>query len=208
MQESNKKLIIGIGGCARAGKDTFASILEAKLKANGRTVKKIALATPLKTDCVEFLANHLKIDAYTQVSSEKNLIRPMLVWYGDAQRKLTGGRYWIDKAASAIEAVPHDYYIITDVRYDFYEKDELYWLQTECRGVVCHVSRYYLEAGGVRDFVQPPNEHERENDPKIKAKANFVVEWESVEGKTVEELVLDKSLNAHVDAFMEKFNIN
>ena len=188
--------------------------------ANGKAVKKIALATPLKEDCNYFLTTRLRINAYTQVTEEKNLIRPMLVWYGDAQRKLTGGRYWIDKAQKEIDAEPYDYYIITDVRYDFYEKDEIYWLQKECNGTVCHISRWRSVPRDVishegntttvydRSFIPPANDHERENDPKVKAKADFVVEWESVEGKTMDELAVDPSLNAYVDAFMAKFNIS
>ncbi len=219
---SNKR-VIGLSGVARAGKDTFASILETKLVIAGKTVKKIALAAPLKKDCVDFLAKTLKIDAYTQVPEEKVLIRPMLVWYGDAQRKLTGGRYWINLADNAIKQSDYDYYIITDVRYDFYEKDEIYWLQHECNGTVAHVSRWTKKPfdenvkhmlkpeardGFFRNFVPPANDHERENDPKVKAKADFIVEWESVEGKTEAELILDPSLNAYVDAFMAKFNIS
>ena len=211
---------------ARAGKDTFALILEAKLRANGKTVKKIALATPLKEDCDNFLRTKLNISAYTQTADEKVLIRPMLVWYGDAQRKLTGGRYWIDKAQQEIDKSGYDYYIVTDVRYDFYEKDEIYWLQKECNGEVCHISRWTKEplwaevaippetevkrylVKTTAKFIPPANDHEALNDPKVKAKADFVVEWESVEGKTMDELVLDASLNAHVDEFMAKFNIS
>ena len=203
----NNRRVVGISGVARSGKDTFASILEAKLIARGKSVKRIALANPLKDDCGNFLRTKLNIDAHTQIPAEKLIIRPMLVWYGDAQRKLTNGRYWIEKANETMRLNPRDCYIIADIRYDAYEKDELYWLQKECGGQVCHVSRYYLQAGGARDFVQAPNDHERENDPKVRAKADFIVEWESVKGKTVEELALDESLNAHVDAFMQKFDI-
>jgi len=208
MNKLINKRVLGISGVARAGKDTFASILERKLYLNNRTVLKVSLAGPLKKDCAEFLASTIKIDASTQILAEKNLIRPLFVWYGDAQRKLTGGRYWIDKADSIIKHSEFDYYIVTDVRYDTYEKDELYWVQKELGGVVCHVSRYYPQPDGTKVFVLPPNDHERENDPKVKAKADFVVEWESVEGKNPEELALDESLNAHVGAFMTKFNIS
>ena len=201
------KRVIGLSGVARAGKDTFATILEAKLVSKGRRVLRIALAEPLKRDCKEFLSATLNVDAYSQIPADKNLIRPMFVWYGDAQRQKTNGRYWIDKADAKIKSTDYDYYIVTDVRYDAYERDELYWLQRELNGVVCHISRYHRLVDGIREFVLPPNDHERENDPKVKARANFVVEWESVNGKTVEELNVDPSLNAHVDAFMQKFNI-
>ena len=82
------KNVIGLGGVARAGKDTFAAILEMKLQQAGKTVKKIALAAPLKQHCDKFLKDNLGISAFTQVSDEKIIIRPFLVWYGDAQRKI------------------------------------------------------------------------------------------------------------------------
>lgn len=202
----NQLRVIGLSGVARAGKDTFAAILEKKLIAKGKTVKKIALATPLKEDCDGFLQEKLGISGFTQVPDEKILIRPFLVWYGDAQRKRTGGRYWIDKATEEIKNSSSDYYIVTDVRYDAYEKDELYWLQREMNGIVCHVSRFTQEPTG-RVFVEPPNEHERINDPKVRAKADHCVEWESVKGLTMEEVLNAPSLNAHVDEFMTKFGL-
>lgn len=202
----NTKRIIGISGVARAGKDTFAAILEAKLQLNGKKVLKYALASPLKGACEKFLSEHFGMNVYTQVTSEKDTIRPFLVWYGDTKRKATEGRYFIDIATNTINVSDCDYVIVTDIRYDKYDRDELHWLQKECGGVLCHVSRYHLDSGQ-RQFVMPPNSHERENDPKIKAKADFVVEWKSVEVSSPEELLVDASLNAHVDAFMEKFSI-
>ena len=119
------KNVIGLGGVARAGKDTFAAILEMKLQQAGKTVKKIALAGPLKQHCDKFLKDNLGISAFTQVPEEKIIIRPFLVWYGDAQRKLTEGKFWTNLASSEIESTHYDYYIITDVRYDAYPIDEL-----------------------------------------------------------------------------------
>jgi hypothetical protein len=206
IRHMNQKRVIGLSGVARAGKDTFAAILEKKLVEKGNTIKKIALADPLKKHCDPFLTERLGISAFTQVPEEKILIRPFLVWYGDAQRKRTHGRYWIEQANVTIEANDADYFIVTDVRYDAYEKDEIYWLQQERKGVVCHVSRFTPEPTG-RVFVEPANEHERINNPKVKAKADFVVEWESVKGLTMEEILNAPSLNAHVDEFIAKFNL-
>jgi hypothetical protein len=203
------KKVIGLGGCARAGKDTFANILIYKLQQAGKSVKRIALADPLKFDVDTFLTNNLGITAFTTNPDEKILIRPMLVWYGDAQRKRTNGRYWIDLAKKAIEESNYDYYIITDVRYDVYEKDELYFLKNEVNGVLCHISKYKVEkeVNGVstvieKKFVQPANDHESQNDPKIKAAAHHRVEWEDEGQMTPEELLFNPTLNEHVDKFM------
>lgn len=220
-----KTKVIGISGVARAGKDTFASILINELNALGKTVDKFAFADALKQDCDSFCKEKLGISAFTQKTEEKLLIRPLLVWYGDAKRKQTNGRYWVDIIDKQVRASNADFCIVTDVRYDFYPKDEINWVKGECDGVVVHVSRYSWDGlwevadNKIRTmphtilpdskfrhkvFVQPANDHERENDPKVKAKADRVVEWENVEGLTVEELTRAPSLVAHVDEFIFK----
>ena len=202
MQTSNKK-VVGIGGCARSGKDTFASILTHKLQQAGRSVKRIALADPLKSDVNDFLMKNLGISAFTTIPEEKLIIRPMLVWYGDAQRKRTDGRYWVDIAKKTIDETNYDYYIITDVRYDVYEKDELYFLKNEVNGILCHISKFTWDIQwGHKVFVKPANEHEKENDPKIEDAAHHAIKWEHVECKMPEDLLIDPQLNTHVDKFM------
>ena len=203
------KKVIGLGGCARAGKDTFAGILAYKLQQAGKSVRRIALAEPLKVHADEFLVKYLNITAMSPVSEEKQLIRPMLVWYGDVQRKRTNGRYWIDIAKKTIEESKYDYYIITDIRYDAYEKDELYFLKQEMDGVLCHISKYVVDQNGEKKFVQPANDHEATNDPKIKSAADHIVKWPHVDVvmEHVEELLLNPTLNEKVDEFANKFSL-
>jgi hypothetical protein len=212
------KKIIGLGGVARSGKDTFAGILSLKLLQAGKKVRRVAFADPLKTQVDEFLIKNLGITAFTPNSAEKTLIRPMLVWYGDAQRKRTNGRYWIDIAKKAIEESDYEYYIITDVRYSFYEKDELYFLKNEMSGTLCHISKYewksqpqqYDDITGVvhyKEFVAPANDHEQENDPKIKQLSDYRVEWPHINDINPDDLLWNPELNEHVDKFMEKMRI-
>lgn len=202
------KKVIGVGGVARAGKDTFAGILACKLQQAGKTVRRVAFAEPLKFQVDEFLVKNLSITSFTTSTEEKSLIRPMLVWYGDAQRKRTNGRYWIDLAKKTIEESDHEYYIITDVRYDVYEKDELHFLKNEMNGVLCHISKYTILGNSSQPdhklFVKPANEHEAENDPKIKGAADHIVEWEDAGKMSEFELLLNPTLNEHVDDFMNK----
>jgi len=221
-------IVIGVSGCARAGKDTFASILIKKLNAAGQTTERFAFADALKADCDSFCKEKLGISAFTQAPEEKILIRPLLVWYGDAKRKQSAGRYWVDIIDAKVKQSTADHCIVTDVRYDFYERDEIDWVKKECDGLVCHVSRYSWDGlwevveGKLhtiphtmlpdskyrhRVFVQPANDHEKENDPKVKAKADFDVEWESVEGLTPEQLIDAPSLNAHVDSFIKEYEL-
>lgn len=208
MQASNKK-VVGLGGCARSGKNTFAAILKNILQQSGRSVLEIALADPLKSHCDAFLKDHLNISAFTQIPEEKLLIRPMLVWYGDVQRRRTNGRYWIDIASKIIAETTFDYYIITDIRYDVYEKDELYWLKNEWNGKLCHIKKYNtvydFSAGSyIKDYVEPANDHEKLNDPRIRASAHCRVEWKDVGKLTTTELINNDEMIAHVDRFMKE----
>lgn len=207
------KNVIGIGGVARAGKDTFAAILENILVSKGKTVRKIALADPLKAHCDSFLKEHLNISAFTQIPEEKVLIRPLLVWYGDAQRKRTSGRFWVDLASNTIVNTDFDYYIVTDIRYSFYEKDELCWLKDEWNGKLCHVRRYnklydFGANSPVKEYVEPANEHERENDPKIRAGAHYRVEWPDLGKLSADELLHSDQMRAHVERFMLECSID
>ena len=215
------KNVIGLSGVGRSGKDTFASILEIKLQQAGYSVKKVSFAGPLKLDCQAFLKDYLNIDVFTQNTEEKTLFRPMLVWYGDAQRKRTLGKYWTNLASNEIENSNYDYYIVTDVRYDHYTVDELQWLKDTWKGKLCHISKYTWHTqsrnhDGVeelvryKEYVQPANDHEAVNDPKIKKAAHFVVEWPDIsEGNPVteRELLYNPTLNEYVDKFIAECNI-
>jgi hypothetical protein len=205
---SNKK-VIGLSGVARAGKDTFAAILEMKLQQAGKSVKKVSLAGPLKQQCDSFLTSNLGISAFTQVTEEKNIMRPFLVWYGDAQRKRTDGRNWIEHANKEIQESNYDYYIVTDIRYDAYEKDELYFLKNEVNGILCHISKFTMLGNPFQPdhklFVQPANEHEALNDPKIRIAAHHRVQWRDVGKMSATELLHDPELTEHVDEFMIKY---
>ena len=197
------KKVIGIGGVARSGKDTFAAILETKLQQAGRTAMRIALAGPLKQHCDKFLTENLAISAFTQVPDEKLIIRPLLVWYGDAQRKRTNGKYWTDLASKTINETNYDYYIITDIRYDVFEKDELQWLKDDWKGTLCHISKYITQY----QVVPPANEHEAVNDPKIKSAAHHIVEWPHVNQTDPLQLLTNPTLNEYVDTFIQQCKV-
>jgi hypothetical protein len=209
--ETSSKKVVGLGGCARSGKDTFAAILEMKLRQTGKSVKKISLAGPLKQQCDSFLINNLGISAFTQVTDEKNIMRPFLVWYGDAQRKRTNGRYWIDIANKEIKESNFDYYIVTDIRYDHYDRDELYWLKKEMNGTLVHISRYedhrtkiskVSNPIAIKKFIPPANDHEMINDPKIQKNADFIVQWPTMLGYA-EELTTNPEMIKYFEDFLQ-----
>lgn len=211
--------VIGLSGCARAGKDTFAAILIKQLELKGKCVKRVALASPLKMFCDDFCRKNLGISAFTQNDAEKLLIRPMLVWFGDAKRKQTNGRFWIDQADKAINdsmAEDYDYAVVTDVRYDHYERDEADWINRERNGLLIHIGQYSWEdvpepvgapalGRHVRKFVPPANDHEALNDPKVAKKAHVRVEWENVGKLTTDEMLAHPVLNKHASDVIRSY---
>lgn len=209
MNDGRSIKVIGVSGVARAGKDTFVSILINRLKERGKSSAKIALADPLKEYCDSFCRANLGVTAFTQIPAEKLLIRPMLVWFGDAKRKQTNGRFWVDLASKSIDKLDGnvDYAIISDVRYDHYERDEVDWLKLEQKGVLIHVSRY-TSVGDVKEYVPPANDHELLNDPKVKNKSDYRVEWPTIPNVDLDNLDTHPSMIKYVDNFLDSQKIN
>ena len=126
-------IVVGISGVARSGKNLLCELLMQNLYLEGYTSKPFALASDLKNDCDEFLYKMCDLNVWTDLTEDKNQFREFLVWYGDLKRKQSNGRYWIDKLDRRISTFEGDVAIITDVRYDHYDKDEVHWIKEEKR---------------------------------------------------------------------------
>lgn len=168
-----EKRVIGLSGVSRCGKDTFCNLLIKNLIKRGIVAERLALADDLKSDLRQFCLDKIKIDSFTTDTKEKTLIRGLFVEYGNVQRVNTMGRYWTDKLQPKIDdllsknVIP----IITDIRYDFYEKDEVFWLKNENNGVLVHITRYEYIGDDVH-YLVASNKHEEENDPKLYLKSD------------------------------------
>ena len=218
-EKMNKQIVIGVGGVARAGKNLFCDLLVKQLKQQyNLNAKHFALAYELKMDCHNFIYGNLNIDVFTENTEEKKIFRDMLVWYGDAKRKQSNGRYWIDKLDSRISAEyawgtpPIDVAIVSDIRYDFYPTDEVDWIKKEKNGPFIHISKYtygfptdgrVVKVGGqtvnnTKIFTEPANSHEALNDPKLQKKADYLLQWEDISYSktlTYQELLNNEYLN-------------
>ena len=189
-----KKIVIGISGLAGSGKDTFFSLLSKRIP-----VKRYALADELKLGIRDELINDYNIDILSCSRAEKEIVRPRLVEYAKKVRFESEGRHWVNLLEKKILPIKENI-CITDIRYDDYEHDEIYWLQQELKGVLVHVSQYQL-VNDVKIFQSPPNEEEARNNPKIKRKANYVIEWPKIESYTSEK-ELEAQLSNYADDFL------
>jgi len=216
----NKKTYIGISGVARSGKNLFCDISKKIITEKyGLSCSSYALAYYLKHDCQDFIKDKLGLDVFTENTEDKKVFRDMLVWYGDVKRKQTQGRYWTEKLQTDIEKDNADVIFITDIRYNFYPNDEVYWIHKELNGKLIHVSKYTygfpkdgrrirsdIASTTKKIWTEPSNEHERWNDPRVKVESDFIVEWEHIksDGKTYQDIIEDENLNKIVYPIYEK----
>jgi len=185
--------VIGVSGFARSGKDLFTTVAQKLLTEQGLKTEKYALAYELKNDLKDLIKSKVGIDVFTENTNEKNIIRPLLVAYGDVMRKVSEGRYWTGKIEEKIKQSTADVVFITDIRYDVYPQDECTWLQQKQSGKLVHITKYKQEpvpSGRrfsknkiVKIYNSAPNDHEMINDPKVKAKADCAFEWEDCSDK-------------------------
>jgi hypothetical protein len=211
------KIIIGIGGVARVGKNLFADIMSNILKEKyNKSCKSFALAYYLKKDCEEFIRQKLNMNVWSELTQEKDVFRPMLVWYGGVKRKQTQGRYWIEMLQKDIETSEADINIITDIRYSVYDKDEVYWIKNEMNGTLIHLSKYSFLGVKTNRFQQPQqkkvyveaaNDQEMINDPIVKRNSDIQIEWEDASSRTHDMYSLalkDQILTKTVDDVLSK----
>ena len=143
--------------------------------------RELSIANNLKQE-ISWVSRELYgINSSNCTREEKDTIRPLLVAHGVIKRELSNGRHWVEMLNK--ELAPDKINIITDIRFNKYEKDEVYWLKKEINGVLIHLSRYD-EIKGKRVFFSPANEEERRNDPLVKKESDFALNWKTEEDQT------------------------
>ena len=167
MISKNLPLIFGVAGVARCGKDTLGKHLIHKLSKSGLPCLNISFASALKADLDKFLLEKLKVSAFTENNSEKELIRPLLVTYGTEVCRKLDQDYWIKKIEKKVKSSIDNKIIvvITDVRYE----NEAKWIK-QSGGFLIHLSRIGQE---------PANFQEKVNDPILKKIADYKIKWKT-----------------------------
>jgi len=213
-------MVIGVSGLARSGKDLFTTVAQDILETEYNfTTDRCALAFELKRDLDDLISGKTGIDVFTEDTGEKNIIRPLLVAYGDVMRKVSEGKYWTNKLNDRIKSSSADIFFVTDIRHDFYPEDEAMWIKKVKSGKLVHITRYKMgpapskrhitTSTPVKIYDAPPNDHERFHDPKVKKAADFAFEWEDVSEKcnSSEELLKSSYIRDHVLNVLKEFNV-
>ena len=165
-----KGSLIGISAVAGAGKDTVFSLMAKEFQRNGYNPMRFAFADRLKKNIDPFLTSHLGIGAFTRIDYEKDIIRPILVAYGETMRGAVED-YWVDVVEEQVVLFKEQHdkrdakmmAIVTDVRYE----NEAQRLKN-LGGKILHIER---------DGVEAPNESEERNTPLVKVMADSVLAW-------------------------------
>ena len=92
--------------------------------------------------------------------------------------------------------------MVTDIRYQEYEADEVDWLTKELQGVLVHISQFKISrATGNKEWRQPINEEEKKMDPLLRDLSEYRVRWPRVD----EDLIQSEILNEYVDKFVKYY---
>ena len=158
-------MIIGLTGLARCGKDTFCNYARQYLKSKNYESQRLAFADELKKDLDAFLIEKLNISAFTEVTSEKEIIRPMLTTWGTEIMRKKDDLHWVKKVEEVIVKNQKNNVVsvVTDIRFP----NEINYIH-KLGGQVVHLTM----VGN-----KPANEYEREYDPQLKELADCFVVW-------------------------------
>jgi hypothetical protein len=182
---------IGISGVAGCGKNTLSTIIIKLLQRLELPYRELSIANNLKQE-VSWVSRELYgINSSNCTREEKETIRPFLVAHGEIKRNLSNGTHWTSLLNKELAADKIN--IITDIRYNKYEKDEVSWLKNEINGVLIYLSRYN-EVNGEREYLPPANEAERQNGPLVKCEADFILNWKSEKDDTKKIISTEKLL--------------
>lgn len=206
-------MVIGVSGVAGAGKDLFVQTCIRELGKRGKAAASLAIANLLKEETRDWCLKHYDIDPVFCNRKDKEKIREFLVFHGTMKRKTSNGRHWINLTDSIVRNTQelYDYVFISDVRYNDYPKDEIYWIKEELKGVLVHISQYetceipdkknWPKTKMGKEFLTPANKEEERNNPSLKAEADYPLEWERVEN-----INKDKYISSEVVKFIEWMN--
>jgi hypothetical protein len=178
----NKKTVIGISGYARSGKDTLASLLKESLNQAEIKAKVFSFAFALKSDINDFCMSKIGISSFSEVTELKSKIRPILIAYGEVQRNISSGTYWLNKLKPEIDSFFDDggsVAIVSDLRFKEYEFDEVDFIRSYSNNMIITVSR--IMENGILNTAA--HESEAKNLPRISRIADYELTWNTNDNK-------------------------
>jgi hypothetical protein len=156
-----------ISANARSGKDTLTRSFVQEFAKHGINAKRFAFADALKREVNPLTLLNVGIDAFTEDSYEKKLIRPLLLAWGKIGRMIDEN-YWVKKVSAEIKKSEPCLAIVSDCRYtneaNFFPEKTL-----------IHLTRYNNDG----NEFPPVGEDEAIYIPKLRAMADFKISWDN-----------------------------
>lgn len=179
-----------ISAAKQQGKDTFFNILN-RLYPN--KFRGYAYADKLKLDISHFIEKEFGIDVIHAVGQEKELVRPLLIAFGEVWREIDE-RHWIKETDDQILIDRRNEFAFTAVTKDNRYIDEILYFKEkypdEC--VVLNIKRL----GGPDATAE-----EKKSLPLIEPHIDYRIEW-----PTVGDDKLDELNNYVIDFYNKYFN--
>ena len=197
-------LPILIGGVAGSGKNTLAAYIEKELHSKNVKFQEFSFAASLREELFEFVRDQFGIDVYTQDRKQKEIIRPILVGYARARRIESNGEYFSEILAKKLKKFyqenPNTIPIVTDLRFNSGENDEVQLFKKEFCAFCCHITLMEKEK-----VLLPANDEEEIHDPMVKSACDFKFTWQRAmrEAKTDENS--EKFLSAWGKVVVEQY---
>lgn len=165
-------MIIGICGAAGSGKDTFFLVAQKIIK----DAKRFAFADELKKECNDLLSDNVGISSFTDCPKEKEMIRPLLVYYGTHIRRKLDPNCWVNKIKKSVLSSDRKKQtaFITDVRYP----NELEWIHSS--GGKC----IFIN----REKIVDANVEEKENNKILVNLCEHSITWPTVGDNKIDDL--------------------
>ncbi len=181
------KIIIGITGLAGSGKDTFYSLLSKNMP-----FVRFSLADELKIILRQRLFDKYGYDILSCPRNQKNLMRDDLVSFAKQKRIETNGKYWTGLLEPKILASESKFICVTDIRYNYYFEDEVFWLRNRMGGFLIDVSRYDQRTN--KDIV-PINDEEAVQYPLTKRAADYFIKWPEVSDINMLDIFIKQAIS-------------
>ena len=193
--------MIGVGGFAKSGKDTFVGIAKEILHRNNYIPMRVAFADRLKEEVQRMLEqSNFELNITRLNPDEKERVRPVFVFWGCQRRSESEeGMYWVNIINDYLQAVVRDHLengmstekvvvLVSDVRFP----NEAKWVHDEWEGEIIHLRRFTKDVDCMGVDAQSrvfksykniydlaPNSEELAQDPLVLAQADMRVEWEN-----------------------------
>jgi|ERR1017187_1799049 hypothetical protein len=184
---------IAISGVSTSGKTTLFKLISKILLEKHINCEKYSFAEDLKIILNEFLLKEFGISTFTIDPKQKEIIRPILISFAEAKRKINS-LFWVERIEPKVINSINNHCLpcIDDLRYP----NEEAWIK-KMNGITIHITRF----DKLNNEVLPFSKEESENNPIIKERADYKLSWPTSNDYNLLESIVRTQLKNLIDLF-------